>query len=377
MLTPTAGGKPIAIYTDGWEYHRARLAKDAEQRMALQRSGKYLFWALTWEDVVEKLPSPQKPLQPNGLEQVMPRVLTREEPFKDWLPEGLVEKATKEGVAPLISNHDIQKKGSLELLMSYLTLPLEEIWQGIAQQFSQSQLSNTLITEELIKKRVQEISLEAHIDEWKSSNKSSFGACIDVQPGFSLINLGDINRHKECNPGASFRAIHFDPEDSNESPHQQSIWREWIRQANLFQFLPHLLISTPGWTGAEQSSAIEPYAVWVEGTPARQVGGQAMASEAAKAWQSISADIASDCQRVVEALQVASISNDLPLPEARFELEGNKGEVVAEAELVWPEQKLAVVMEPEDAEAFEQAGWRCWLIDDSPDTIAQAILDAL
>ena len=73
----------------------------------------------------------------------------------------------------------------------------------------------------------------------------------------------------------------------------------------------------------------------------------------------------------------ASGSNDLPLPEAGYELEGNKGEVVAEAELAWPEQKLAVVMQPEDAEAFEQAGWRCWLIDDSPDATAQAILDAL
>ena len=62
--------KPIAIYTDGWEYHRGRLAKDVEQRMALHRSANYLFWALTWDDVVEKLPSPQNTLQPNGLLQV-------------------------------------------------------------------------------------------------------------------------------------------------------------------------------------------------------------------------------------------------------------------------------------------------------------------
>ena len=47
------------------------------------------------------------------------------------------------------------------------------------------------------------------------------------------------------------------------------------------------------------------------------------------------------------------------------------------AELAWPDQKLAVVMQNEDGEAFEQAGWRYWLIDDSPETIAQAILDAL
>jgi DEAD/DEAH box helicase domain-containing protein len=67
LLTPTAGGKPIAIYTDGWEFHRGRLATDAEQRMALQRSGNYLFWTLSWDDVVEATPTAQKPLEPNGL----------------------------------------------------------------------------------------------------------------------------------------------------------------------------------------------------------------------------------------------------------------------------------------------------------------------
>ena len=84
LLTPTAGGKPIAIYTDGWEYHRGRLAKDAEQRMALHRSANYLFWALTWDDVVEKLPSPQNTLQPNGLLQVRKKFLK----VKEYLING-------------------------------------------------------------------------------------------------------------------------------------------------------------------------------------------------------------------------------------------------------------------------------------------------
>ncbi|MFS6818138.1 DUF1998 domain-containing protein [Synechococcus lacustris Tous-12m] len=66
LLTPTGGGKPIAIYTDGWEYHRGRLATDAQQRMALQRSGRYLFWGLSWDDVVKKLPSVHNPWCPMG-----------------------------------------------------------------------------------------------------------------------------------------------------------------------------------------------------------------------------------------------------------------------------------------------------------------------
>ena len=97
LLTPTAGGKPIANYTDGWEYHRGRLAKDAEQRMALHRSANYLFWALTWDDVVEKLPSPQNTLQPNGLLQVREEVLKSEGVFNQWLPDSLLKEVEKKG----------------------------------------------------------------------------------------------------------------------------------------------------------------------------------------------------------------------------------------------------------------------------------------
>ena len=55
----------------------------------------------------------------------------------------------------------------------------------------------------------------------------------------------------------------------------------------------------------------------------------------------------------------------------------NSNEVLAEAELAWPEQKLAVILAPEDRPSFESAGWRYWTIDDSPDQIAHAILAAL
>jgi DEAD/DEAH box helicase domain-containing protein len=60
-----------------------------------------------------------------------------------------------------------------------------------------------------------------------------------------------------------------------------------------------------------------------------------------------------------------------------YELAGSKGEVLAEAELAWPEQRLAVILNPEDTEPFEAAGWRCWSIDDPPEALANAILAAL
>ena len=60
--------------------------------MALQRSDSYLFWVLTWDDVVEPLPTPQKPLQPNGLEKVMPGFLQEKGTLRNGLKKHLLNK---------------------------------------------------------------------------------------------------------------------------------------------------------------------------------------------------------------------------------------------------------------------------------------------
>ena len=375
LLTPTAGGKPIAIYTDGWEYHRGRLAKDAEQRMALQRSGNYLFWALTWDDVVEKLPSAQKPLQPNGLEQVMPAFTAKPELFSRWWSEDL-QKA--DGlITRSLPAREAQIASSLELLMQVLVNPSERWWQGLAQQLCQAQLSPKQLNAPEIQTAIETLELQAHVQEWQHKGDKICGQVLDVAQGLKALNLGDMAKHQSRNPGASFRTIHFDPESSNDSPHQQQIWREWIRQANLFQFLPHLIISTPGWSGAEQNSAINPYDVWIDESSIVQANGQTIPSNESKEWQTIASLIAPACRAIFQLIRNGSTTKNLPPPQAGFELEGSKGEVIAEAELAWPDHQLAIAIEHEGVETFTKAGWRCWLIDDSPDTIAQAILDAL
>ena len=50
----------------------------------------------------------------------------------------------------------------------------------------------------------------------------------------------------------------------------------------------------------------------------------------------------------------------LPVPEVGFELADDKGEVLAEAELAWPKERVAVLHgeQTENVAAFEQAGWR-------------------
>lgn len=86
--------------------------------------------------------------------------------------------------------------------------------------------------------------------------------------------------------------------------------------------------------------------------------------------------------RLLGALQPVILKDSLSLPELGYELEGPKGEVLAEAELAWPDQQLAVILDADQRPCFEAAGWRCWSIEDPPDLnavdiTAASIIDAL
>ena len=155
-----------------------------------------------------------------------------------------------------------------------------------------------------------------------------------------------------------------------------------MRQNNLFQFLPHLLISTPGWGGSEQTAAVDPPQVWVTADPAMaapdgRAAAESAAAERQRAWQELGRFAAAEAQPLLEALEAAWRDSDRPLPEQAFELEGPRRDVLAQAELAWPEQRLAVVNDPVDAEAFTAAGWRCWSLEDPPGSTAAALGDAL
>jgi DEAD/DEAH box helicase domain-containing protein len=67
---PARGELPIAVFTDGYEYHadavtgNLRTGLDSAQRLAIAKSGRYLVWSLTWNDVQERLEKPGEPRKP-------------------------------------------------------------------------------------------------------------------------------------------------------------------------------------------------------------------------------------------------------------------------------------------------------------------------
>ena len=66
----------------------------------------------------------------------------------------------------------------------------------------------------------------------------------------------------------------------------------------------------------------------------------------------------------------------LPAPEVGFELADGKGQVLVEAELAWPTQRVAVLYgkQAEKAELFEQSGWRTY---SSGDNLADRVISSV
>ena len=378
LLTPTAGGKPIAIYTDGWEFHRGRLATDAQQRMALQRSGRFLFWGLSWDDVVEKAPSPKAPLDPNGLKQDLnPKFNHEPELFLNrWWPEELRAKA-------LVMPQAAQSMSSLELLMAYLAEPSETLWQGMAQQFALAQVSQQPLDHPELGEAISSGHLQSHVEEWRGNGTGNriLGQELTIGCGLSVLGLVDLGLQEQTHPCASLRVSHFEINEDLLPEQQQAAWREWLRLGNLFQFLPHGLITTPGWTGAEQPVAVDTPTVWIKSgaatapspTPEHPVQQQRQST-----WRAIVELAIKECHHLLNALKEPLLeTTSLPLPEDGYELIGSRGEVIAQAELAWASHHLAVVVDPADLDTFTQRQWVCWLLGDPPDVIANAILQHL
>ena len=66
-----------------------------------------------------------------------------------------------------------------------------------------------------------------------------------------------------------------------------------------------------------------------------------------------------------------------PAPEVGFELAGDRGAVIAEAELAWPAHGIAVLLPDQEAHApaFTAAGWRVFESDD--EDLGEAIASVL
>jgi len=80
-------------------------------------------------------------------------------------------------------------------------------------------------------------------------------------------------------------------------------------------------------------------------------------------WESVPERVAALEQLVDETVRgvIRRLAEEgVPLPEPGYELASDPGEIIATAELAWPDVKVAVLLEAEEfgAPHFEARGWK-------------------
>jgi DEAD/DEAH box helicase domain-containing protein len=330
---PEGSDLPIAVFTDGYEYHAdpnsgLRVGTDTAQRMALMRSGRFRVWSLTWDDVQEQFKTP------------VPRFEAE-----------LLSPGAKLGA--LLAKLDPENTGtwkslgglsSFGILMLLLGAGRSRSWPTYAQSFVVSLLENDPDTPGRL--RLQ----------WQRTH-SDGSPLLQAEGGMDSAAL-----QARDFANLNVRLCLFDDYAHHGLVEWKRAWREFLRLGNLLQFLDHFdFVSSLGLND-------EVYAPIFE--PARRPREGAVPDQLAALMELVAPEVHDLCRRAAERGKA--------LPEAGFELTSEEGEIIATAELGWPVCRLAVLLEHEadGARCFETAGWRVFFAD-AVLSAPEALLDLL
>ena len=354
---PSADGakQSVAVFLDGFEYHRASADEDSLKRMALVRAG-YLQWSLTWGDLdIAFDGSPKVPdlLHPNGQPSEM--IALQKEFDAAWAAGARRSKL---------------RMPSFELLMRYLAEPDSPAWRrtvftDLLGVFDQSRM---LAAEDQARfRRELAAALPAEAAEAWGRLESPFavggrgnwrGDGHELFDVFTAVPLAAVQAR---NPDAMFAAVRLHDGEENESGHDyRAVWNGVLRLFNVLQFLPGAWWTTT--RGLQRGLYPE---AWPAGTSADSTADE---------WFEALEDLDEALGPLLRELRAREAS----LPEIGYELGEESGATVAEAEAAWPGARVAVLRadQQEFAGVFRQQGWTVFGADADPDAICETIMCA-
>ena len=218
---------PVAVFTDGFIYHKDKIADDTLKREAIRRSGRYHVWALSWRDV-------QSVFQAQG----------------DYATPTLIPEKMPSGAKmyqPTVGKADVLKPGKMstfELLMRYLDMDeAEALFEIQARAYALSLLEPAKATNSL-----------AFVD-WKdtvgkANSQVHFTEDLFVQPGtffgtwvprssdthfYAYAGILAANIKADKNSPVSVLALLDDRADSRTDKYEQE-WNGFWQFFNVMQF---------------------------------------------------------------------------------------------------------------------------------------------
>jgi DEAD/DEAH box helicase domain-containing protein len=354
VLWPTkmcGSQKAVAIYVDGFVYHKDRAADDTLKREAVRRSGKFRVWSLSWKDV-------QSVFKVQG-EYATDTLLPSKMPSGSKMYKPAIEATHGERLRP-------EKSTAMELLAQYLTNPdSERLFEAHANAYAFSLLDPQNSADSASfsdwKQNVSEIQEALGVDFPFEFRLSLFGKWRPrtTNPQLTVFAgvLNDDMKNNKFNAAVSVYARLDDKEENRTDKYEQE-WNGFWQFSNVMQFLKgYAAVSAVGLRNMVYNS--------LPAVSAEQKEAPSETSDSLAAWN---ADILA--QILDESVKVFSsrcMERGIPSPDyAGYELADDAGLVIGEAELVWEKLKIALLIpgQEEHKNAFASERWTVISLED-------------
>ncbi len=330
--------KPIAIFTDGFEFHCHpvnRLADDFQKRRAILKSGSYHVWNITWKD-----------LDPAGAEQNM----VCHQPVADRHKQFASAAAGQGKVVP--DPLRIVRNG-FEQLTAFIKTAHAPGWSQLATS------ANAYYLQQIASKRtVKATELKAAIESWHQTGSLSTlnhvegGQWVHNEKASLTADLINYIKVDDAMTNRSHQSIMVarlgDSAAEVGSENFEERWRRFLACINLYQFLTNFHFAT----GSEIANGL------VEEMPFEASAGLP------KEWAAVRDNVCSGLRHCTEELAASGLSEAL-IPQIEYYNENIDDD--AFAEMAWPNCNPPVAVLAGDQESFlkrwQENGWKVFTPD--------------
>jgi DEAD/DEAH box helicase domain-containing protein len=330
--------RPIAVFLDGWRYHKDRIGDDMAKRMAVARSGRFDVWSLTSDDIAHVLDQGAR----------LPETL--------W-PALFADVAQTQGpVYERFGVADLQRFHSLTAFEQ-----LRRILLGMPDA-SRIRLAVVLGV------RASAVAISA--EAFDTMRTSPAADVLVGAPPFAWKVHPELGRTWTAAIGglhlvaqsvrSELAQLASSPEDRSFQPllilrwmapatltdeDRRRLWQQLWQAANL------LLPAAGTWLVADEGCALSPLAH----SPAYQPRMQGSAQ-----WQEACELVHPGLAGVLAGLAM----REVPVPVVGYEFMDTTGCVVAEAEVAWPTHRLAICLVRGSGQPLSDASWTVLHADD-------------
>ena len=351
VIWPWAAGakrKPIAVFCDGWAYHKDGLRDDARKRNAILASGGFWVWSVTHQDVKAALEG--------GLDTDLESPLAAMSRHNgsnapSTVPRAQEKAFTQHAVARLLQwlamGYDTQgQDAALE------TFQRNALWLGFLMIPSTPQ--DKVACEQQLAPWLPRLpeSIREPGQGFAPSLSKGNGPCHYIGRWPLALAKGHIPDAGWSSPGA----VLLDEAASEKEEDLHLAWRRWLQLFNAAQFLPGMWLATASGLDGHDYEDLD---VGASGVPPQSPGQAALNA----AWAAVLEQVLGDLKTGLTQLAQAGAS----LPEVGLELADDKGRVQVDAEMAWHEAKVVLLRADQEdmSAAWAEAGWQVVLLDDA------------